>query len=240
MIPGLDRLTVAERDAALKEVAARYAHGSRLTRRYVAARLRADPVHRMVLDLAADEGFGRVLDVGCGRGQLALALLEAGGARRVLGLDRSEAVLEDARRAARGLPFRAEQQDVAQPFPLPPADTVLLVDVLYQLPTPAQDDLLRRAAAAAGRLVLIRTLDPDRGWRSRFALAVERVARLGRRDAGAVVNARAVKTVAALLAAEGFVVATTPCWQGTPFADVLIVGRRISAGRPPPPAPALP
>ncbi len=231
MTAGLDRLTPAEREAVLDQVAERYAHGSRFTRRYVAAKLRSDPVHRMVLELAADEGFGSVLDVGCGRGQLALALLEAGGARRVLGLDRSEAALLEARRAAGGLAFRAERQDLMQPTPLPPADTVLLVDVLYQLPTPAQDDLLRRVAVAAKRRVLIRTLDPDRGLRSRFALMLERVARLGWPNAGAVVNARPVAALMATLEADGFEWTTTPCWQGTPFANVLITARRISEVR---------
>ena len=55
----------------------------RFVRGYVAGKLRRDPVHRDVLGLATGEAFGEVIDIGCGRGQLALALLEAGLARSV-------------------------------------------------------------------------------------------------------------------------------------------------------------
>ena len=236
-----DQLSPAELRAVLDQVAQRYAHGSRFTRRYTASKLNKDPVHRVVLERAVADGFGHVLDLGCGRGQLALALLEAGGARSVLGLDWSATVLAEARRASGGLAFRTEQRDFSEPDPLPPADTVLVVDVLYQLPTPVQHNLLRRAAAAARRRILVRTLDPDLGVRSRFALGMERLARLGWPNAGATVNARPVPELTAVLVRAGFEVAAEPCWQGTPFANVLLDARRVSAGaRRPPPASATP
>src|SRR5256885_16767525 len=61
----------------------------------------ADPaISPAFLKLLADEDLaGRtVLDVGTGRGRLALAL--APRSRRVVGIDRDEVVLTDARRAA--------------------------------------------------------------------------------------------------------------------------------------------
>ena len=89
------QLSPAELRAVLHQVAARYSHGSRFTRRYTRSKLRNDPVNRMVLERAVADGFGHVLDLGCGRGQLDLALLEGGGARSVLGFDWCEAALAD-------------------------------------------------------------------------------------------------------------------------------------------------
>ena len=76
--------------------------------------------------------------------------------------------------------------------------------------------------------MLIRTLDPQRGLRSRFALLLERAARLGWPNSGACVNARPVPVLGAALEAEGFDWTAVPCWQGTPFANVLMVARRVS------------
>ena len=233
------QLSPAEFRAVLHQVADRYSHASRFTRRYTRSKLRTDPVNRMVLQRAVADGFGHVLDLGCGRGQLDLALLEAGGARSVLGIDWSEAALAEARRASGGLAFRTQQRDLTEPDPLPPADTVLLVDVLYQLPTPVQDNLLRRAAAAARRRILVRTLDPELGLRSRFALAMERLGRRNWPTSGATVNPQKVPALTAALVRAGFKVEVEPCWQGTPFANVLLDARRVSATAPrPPPAPA--
>lgn len=210
----------------LDRVARRYAGGSRFTRHYVASKLRTDPVHEAVLALAAKEPFDRVLDIGCGRGQLGVALLEAGLASEVTGLDWGREALRQAGRAAAGLAFRAVYQDLSRPVPLPPADTVLLIDVLYTLDTPVQDALLHDAAEIAGERVVIRTLDPDLGLRSRFAIGAERLGRRVWPNSGAHVNARPVPAITAALARRGFVTAVTPCWRGTPFANVLLVARR--------------
>ncbi len=207
-------------------VADRYAACGRLARGYVAGKLRRDPVHRDVLALAAREAFGDVLDVGCGRGQLGIALLEAGRARSVLGLDRSEAHLGQARRAGAGLAFAAAVQDFAHLQFLPEADTVLLVDVLYQLDPAAQEALLAAAARAARRLVLVRALDPARGLRSALTLAFEHVARFTSPHSGLRVRAVPLPRMIAALHEAGFTVAVAPCWRGTPFANVLLTARR--------------
>lgn len=210
----------------LDRVARRYADGGRFTRHYIASKLRTDPVHEAVLALAAKESFGRVLDIGCGRGQLGVALLEAGLASEVTGLDWGTEALRQAERAAAGLAFRAVHQDLSRPASLPPADTVLLIDVLYQLDAPAQDAVLRDAAGAAGERIVIRTLDPELGLRSRFAIGAERLGRLAWANSGAHVNPRPVPALAAVLERHGFATSVTPCWQGTPFANVLLVARR--------------
>src|SRR5487761_2332338 len=149
--------------ALVAAVAARYAGSGRLVAGYVAGKLRRDSVTRAVLAEAASGGLGEVVDLGCGRGQLGVALLLAGAARSVRGLELAPRALAQAAQAAAGLAFRAEARDLARDASVAAADTVLVVDVLYRLPDAAQAELLAAAARAARRLVVIRMLDPDRG-----------------------------------------------------------------------------
>ena len=217
-------------DSAFRRTAARYRPIGRFAHGYVASKLRRDPVHRVLIALAAQENFLAVLDIGCGRGQLGIALLEAGGAASVLGLDRNSAHLRQAERAAQGLAFRAGWQDLARSAALPAADTVIIVDVLYQLDTAAQVALLEAAARAARSRLLIRTADPARGWRSAVTRGLELVGRRVWPHSGARVNALPIATIAARLGELGFSVAAEPCWQGTPFANLLLVCRRSASG----------
>jgi len=207
-------------------VAQRYRSCSRFTRHYVRAKLARDPVHRDILALAAEEKFGRVVDVGCGRGQLSVALLQAGLADAALGLDCNVDRLVEAARAGAGLNFATRAQDFVVDPSIPEADTVLLVDVLYQLAPAAQAALLDSAAHAATSRILIRTLDPERGARSWITRGVERLFRRVLPNSGALVQPQPVAWLREVLEERGFAVAVVPCWRGTVLANVLLVARR--------------
>jgi hypothetical protein len=143
-----------------------------------------------------------------------------------LALDRNSRHLEQARRAARGLAFHAAVHDLAQTPRVPEAATVLLIDVLYQIEARQQTALLRAAAQAARRRIVIRTFDPDRGMRSALTLWLERLTRRLSPHSGDHVGVLPVDRLAAVLVDAGFAVSSAPCWEGTPFANVLIIGRR--------------
>ena len=217
---------------ALRRTALRYRACDRFTRHYVASKLRMDPVHAAILTLAAAAPFGSVLDCGSGRGQLGVALLEAGFASSVLALDRDDRALAQLGRAAAGLPLRTRGTDLATATPGDAADTVLLIDVLYQLDTEPQLALLRRAAGLARRTVVIRASDPARGWRSALSRVLERAGRGWWPTFGARHNALPPSLLASTLAQCGYHVRVTPCAKGTPLAGVLIVGRREAASDP--------
>ncbi len=208
-------------------MAARYAGASRWARGFVRGKLRRDPATAAILGLAQDRGgLGHVLDLGCGRGQLGIALLLAGGASRLTGLDRDAAAVAEAEGASRGLPARFAAADLAASV-LPGADTVMLVDVLYQLPAAAQHALLTKAADAARRRVIIRAFDPDRGWRSAVGLAMERAGRAIRRDGNAIAPLP-LPALEATLRAAGLATTVTPCWGGTPLPNVLLIAERAA------------
>jgi SAM-dependent methyltransferase len=212
----------------LRRTAQRYRGFGRMVRGYVAGKLRHDPIYAMLLSLAAQEPFGTVLDIGCGRGQAGIALLDAGAAAAVHGFDWNRLHLRQAQQAAAELPFHAEPCDLSQNPCFPVADTVLLIDVCYQLDTSAQIRLLHAVTLAARSRILIRTADPARGLRSSITRALERLGRRFWPHSGARVNARPLEEIRAVLHAAGFATTETPCWQGTPFANVLIVGRRAT------------
>jgi SAM-dependent methyltransferase len=214
--------------ALFQHTAWRYRNCGRFAHSYVAAKLHRDPVNREILTLAKKEAFGDVVDIGCGRGQLGVALLEAGLAQSVVSLDRHAGLVEQARRAAAGLAFSAVVQDLAVCQDVPSAMTVLLIDVLYQLEPPVQMALLHAAVRASRQRIIIRTLDPDLGIRSSLTVWLERLLRGVSPHSGRHVAACPVSCIVRVLNEAGFITSVVPCWQGTPFANVLIVGRTIA------------
>jgi SAM-dependent methyltransferase len=211
--------------ATAVSISRRYAECSRFGRQYVRWKLLCDPIHRTVLEMAATRPLGTVVDIGCGRGQMGMALLERQLADRVVGFDTDAARLAEAGMAAGTLPISFHAAD-ARTCTIPRCDTVLLIDVLYQLGTAEQSALLRRAGTSARRQILIRTMDPDRGWRSRMSRWSETIAeRLHLKQHG-IINPRPVPWLVGILGELGFVTETVPCWQGTPFANVLLSAAR--------------
>lgn len=218
----------ADLAALFRRTAWRYRDCGRFARGYVAAKLHRDPVNRAILALAMKEAFGDVVDVGCGRGQLGVVLLEAGLARSVVSLDCHVGHVQQARRAAAGLAFSASVRDLAACQQVPAAMTVLLVDVLYQLEPRVQLALLQAAVRASRQRIIIRTLDPGLGLRSSLTFWMEKLMRWVSPHSGRHVAARPVSCIVQTLNQGGFISSVIPCWQGTPFANVLIIGRRMA------------
>jgi uncharacterized protein (DUF2062 family)/SAM-dependent methyltransferase len=212
-------------EEAVHRVAQRYARGRRSAFYYARGKMLGDPVVKRVFELATREPLGEVTDVGSGRGQLGILLLEARGATKVLGFDWDTAKVRDAERAAAGLDASFEVGD-ARTHDVAACDTALLVDVLHYLTGEEQDALLTRAARAARKTVLIRDLDPDRGLRSFLTRVQEAVTTFVRWNRGARVFVRPIACIVRALEAEGFEVRVEPCWEGTPFANVLVIATR--------------
>ena len=203
-------------------VAARYRGAT--TRGFVRGKLKRDPVVPALLALPP---LGDVLDLGCGRGQLGLALVLTGRARSITGLDLDAAKIARASAAAQGLPARFAVADLATAS-LPPCDTALLIDALVQMHPPAQAALLARIVADAPARIVIRAFDPDRGWRSALGLTIDRLRRRLGGDLGlaGTVAPQPIATLRAPLEAAGYAVSVTPCWAGTPLPNVLLLAQR--------------
>ncbi len=218
--------TADDRAATLRRTARRYRGGDRFSMFYVAFKLRMDPVHAAILAVAARTPFGTVLDLGSGRGQMGVALLEAGSATAVLALDHDARALAALRYAGSGLALRTQPADLAESGPDEAADTVLLIDVLYQFPTTAQLGLLQRAAAQARHRVVIRATDPARGWRSGLSSLLERLGRGIWPTFGERWNPLPPARLAQVLVGCGFAVRMEPCDRRAPLGGVLVIGTR--------------
>jgi 2-polyprenyl-3-methyl-5-hydroxy-6-metoxy-1,4-benzoquinol methylase len=198
---------------------------------YVRIKLLGDPVTKMIADLhEGPRALGRVLDIGTGRGQIPIVLLELGRAEAVHGLDWDEGKIEAARHAVEQPPPLTATFEVANAAEaeLPAADTVLLIDVLHYLTLDEQAALLDRAARAVlpgGRMV-VREADTERGWRSWMTLGEELFFTALRFNRGARVRFQPARAIAARLQAAGLETEVRPAWGKTPFSNVLILGSR--------------
>ena len=207
-------------ELALERTRARYADARHADRYYVAGKLAFDPVFGLVASL--EGSFGRVLDVGCGRGQLGLFLHELGRAAEVRGIDSDARKIDVAQSAFPEAKFVVG--DAAQ-LELPPADTILLVDVLHYLPLTEQDALLAAATRAVtpGGRVLVRELDADPSARSALTRFFEWCARKTGLNRGRATHYRPASDLTGLLQQAGLTCTVQGASEHTPFANVLIV-----------------
>ena len=213
------------------EVSRRYLGGGVFHWEFVRGKLRHDPVYRAIEPCFLRLHEGTLLDLGCGRG-IALALADHvlgqdGSAPPVLvGVERTARIAAVAH-AALGARGQIIVADIAE-FEPPPADLILVVDVLHYLDAGAQERVLDRAARAlrpGGRL-LLREADAGGGLRFRLTSAMERVAALGRGAWRQRFHYRTAAAWSALLGARGLETARVPMTGGPPLANVLIEARK--------------
>ncbi len=114
-------------------------------------------------------GVGHVVDLGCGNGLFASLLVLGSPARRVTGLDFDAAKLRTANRLKAdnrwdNVEFR-EADIVRAEFP--EADAYTLIDVLYLIPYPDQEAVLRKCAGALapGGTLIVKEMDTRPRWK---------------------------------------------------------------------------
>jgi uncharacterized protein (DUF2062 family)/SAM-dependent methyltransferase len=236
--PSFTRLTAAAAD--------RYLGTSLTAWEFARAKLRGDPVYRAVLASDWLPASGVLVDVGCGPGLLLALLAQATedahegqwppagwpappAGLRLHGIELRPRASDLARYA---LGDAAEIQTAdAREAQLPEAiDLATIFDVLHLIDRTSQVPLIARVAAAMrpGAILLLREADAAAGWRFRLV-------RLGNRIT-ALVHGRWRPTFAFRTAAEwqaelaglGFDVSVAPMREGTPFANVLFVARRLA------------
>ncbi len=214
----------AKLDEAVGRTLERYRDAPRADRFYVSAKLRSDPVVEVVLSL--EGSFGQVVDAAAGRGQLGLLLLDMQRATRVVGFDIDSRKIGIAARAA-GADAEFSTADLRS-ADWPPADTVLLMDVLHYLGEPEQQAVLEQAAKSleVGGRLLVREVDPTRGLRARLTMLAERIGADSGYNRGSSLVFREPKTMVKELTALGLVTRTLPASTGTPLSNVLILAER--------------
>ena len=230
-------------DALIEAAASLYRSSGKFALNFARGKLRGDPVFLAVLKSGLIKNGMTVLDLGCGQGLL-FALLKVAESQyprgtwpdgwpqpasglNLHGIELRESEVAIARKA---LPewARIESMDLSRGA-IPNADVVVLFDVLHYLSANAQDDLLRRIARAIspGGMLLVRDADAGAGFNFHVTHFAERIATISRGHFCQRFHFRSRMQWTKLFADCGFVTETLPMSEGTPFANVLWVARRM-------------
>lgn len=221
-------LTLAETTAWRYRCCGRFVHG------FVRGKLRHDPLYRAILELDILPKQGKIVDLGCGRGIL-LALLTTKrhlDTRQTTPLDIMGIELrpKDAHIARLTLGHDAHivNADICTTL-LPACQAALLLDVLLYMDTASQEATLQKIAQALPPqgILIIREADASAGLRYWLTKLGERGCALARGHWRQRYYYRSRQDWLRLLQSLGFHVETHPMSQGTPFANVLFVARRI-------------
>ena len=237
--PAWDRLTEATAKSFLAS--------SQFDWEFVRIKLRRDPLYRSVLTRLESIASGRVVDLGCGRG-IALALLATAETARgqatdpgpeMIGVEARASTAATARTAL-GARAHIELADLSVYDP-PPADAVLLLDVLHYL----DDTVQRRLIALVARqlrpagVLLVREPDAAAGVRFLVTRSTERLTAIARGGWRQRFHYRAAADWVGLFESHGLQVSTHPMSRGTPFANVLLEASTPPAASPERPPTAL-
>ena len=204
------------------------------------SKLAHDPVFHALLDGGHIPDGARVVDLGCGQGVLAALLASANGLAvldrandaphyALHGIDLRSGAIAEAKRALADLGDRVrfEVGDL-RTVEVPPADVIIILDVLHYLDDDAQRRLLQRSyrALTSGGTLLLRVGDAEGGWRFRLTLAIDKLVGFVRHRGSHRLTCRSLAQWMALVQASGFDVEAHPMSRGTPFCNALLVARR--------------
>lgn len=233
----------------LDQAARPYRRAGRCAWHFARGKLEGDPVFAGLLQRGLIPPRARVLDIGCGQGLLGALLGSLDGhspaerawpagwaappaGARVHGIDLMRRDVELARLALAHLGARTRftlgdmcRADFTE------ADAAVLLDVLHYVDYAAQDEVLRRvkAALAPGGVLLLRVGDAAAGLPFRISHWIDTLVAFLRTHRLPRLYCRPLARWHACLRELGFAVEAIPMHAGTPFANVLLVGRRGAA-----------
>ncbi len=210
---------------------------------FARGKLAGDPIFAALLEPGVIPPGARVLDLGCGTGLAAAWLSAAAELQREArwpagrppppaiasyhGIELRARDLRVARRALAELETASFERRDLRDAALPPADVVLLLDVMHYLDPAGQLELLcriRPLLGSSGRL-LMRVGDAGAGASYRFTLLVDRLVCFARGLGLPELHGRSLADWSTLLVEAGLEVEQRPMSRGTPFANTMLVAR---------------
>jgi SAM-dependent methyltransferase len=228
----------------LIEAAARpYRGAGRYAWNFARGKLRHDPVFLALLRLGILPDRGSLVDLGCGQGLL-LSLLTAAKEQHAAGRWPPDWPAPPARLALRGIDSHADRVRLARgalgggaqielrelrELDLQPCSAIVLLDVLLYMDEAGQERVLENAAAALepGGLLLLREPDASAGFAFQATKWGARLDAALRGRLAQTLCCRSAASWQATLQRRGLAVDAQPMSQGTLFANVLFVARKV-------------
>jgi len=228
----------------LSEAAARpYREAGRFARHFARGKLRHDPVFLALLRRGLLPDRGSLLDIGCGQGLL-LSLLNAAKEQYQAGVWPPDWPAPPMHLALRGIDLHAQRVQLARralgssaqvdlrdlrALDFRPCSVIVFLDVLFYLGAAEQARAIEKAAAALepGGLLLLREADAGAGFAFQATKWSERLACALRGEFGRQLRYHSAAHWMAELAGRGLAVEALPMSEGTPFANVLFVARKV-------------
>jgi SAM-dependent methyltransferase len=208
---------------------------------FARGKLSSDPAFAAILRRGLLTDSVRVLDLGCGQGLLASWLLAAHAAQLAGSWPREwppapapdelRGVDINPREVARARVALGERAHIVlgdiRHVDYGSVDAIVILDVLHFTDYAAQEAVLKRARGALGPrgVLLLRVGDAEGGVGFALGKLVDRIVGLVRRHRLPRLACRPVREWRALLAQLGFLTEALPMSVGTPFANVLLVGK---------------
>jgi len=208
---------------------------------FARGKLGGDPAFLALLEQGLIPDNARILDLGCGQGLLASwlfsarALFEAGHwparwspAPKPMAYQGIELNPREVQRARLALGERAQfVRGDMRTADFGRSDTVVILDALHFIDHCAQGDVLSRVrdALVPGGGIVMRIGDADGGLPFRISNWVDHLVAFTRGHRFSRLYCRPLQDWQSLLRQLGFTVQSVPMSQGTPFANVLLVGR---------------
>jgi uncharacterized protein (DUF2062 family) len=229
-------------DEFLLKAADRYLVAGITPWEFARQKLTSDPVYFEVLRHKLLPDRGRLLDAGCGQGLLLSTLATAVAWHRegrwpadwpvppelfLHGLELQPRLVRLACLAL-GDAASVDEGDARQSI-TGQWDAIALLDVLHMLKLPDQDSVLAAvtAALAPGGVLIIREAGAQVSWRFAMVYLTNRIKALLQGRWRQPLHFRSIAAWCSALEAAGLSVSTSDASQGTPFSNVLIVGRKV-------------
>jgi SAM-dependent methyltransferase len=231
------------RVSALIDAAARpFAAAGHFALHFARNKLRHDPVYLALLQRGTIPDCVRVLDLGCGQGILMSLLLAARTQYRAdawpdgwpappqtIELHGIERRPNDVLRVRRALGERVTVTELdLRHAPLASSDVIVLLDVLHYLDEDAQESLLENATKALrpDGVLVARVSDAAARFGSLVSQTVDYAVSVARGALQPRMHMRGAIEWLDLFEGLGLNASAEPMSSGTPFANVLVVGRR--------------
>lgn len=208
---------------------------------FARGKLGRDPVFAGLLEHGLIPNDARILDIGCGQGLLASWLNAANALhhrgvwpaawpapprpRDFHGIEMMPRDIERAREAL-GTAARFTLGDMRS-TDFGGADAVVILDVLHYVDIPAQDAVLKRVrdALAPHGTLLLRVGDAAAGLPFKLSFWVDHVVSFVRGHRRPRMHCRSLHAWRVALTELGFDITPLAMHKGTPFANVLLVGK---------------